>query len=261
MVCKKCMRQIADDSVFCSYCGVPVEVQKEIEDDDCIKPHMPKKHCTSCNKELPGSAIAPLCAMCTIRQRNRELEERRKNDDKSYALRDRYDTSDEFDQSVFEQNKSNYYRGDRFAQARTARDSGFGHAAVMASLEPSPQKKNKVLIIVVVAVLCIFLIPLIFSFAGSQVYSGTKTAEKVESFMDEAFAVESTPEFEVNMADSPLLFLEGDELALYMENLSDAELVDAIDMLTSDELDEVSYQLTDDQIDTINARLENARGV
>lgn len=121
MFCDKCGREIRHDSEYCSYCGTTVKSAeagasentnggspKDTHDAPCLVPRAPKKHCTDCNKELPSSSISDVCALCTIRRRNRELEKDRANSDAAYAKLDRYDISDEFDQSVFAGNK--YYK-------------------------------------------------------------------------------------------------------------------------------------------------------
>ena len=117
MFCSKCGREIRDDSVFCSYCGECVEEEPreagepcgDEEEAPCVRPGAPKKRCSECGKELPSSTISDLCAMCTIRRRNREIEEERERRDAEPPNRDRYDISDEFDQSVFERDRANYF--------------------------------------------------------------------------------------------------------------------------------------------------------
>lgn len=125
MFCRKCGSEIVEDSVYCSYCGVKIEEEPsgdepresapsaapaEQPDDGCIRPGMPKKRCSECGKELPGSSTSDTCAICTVRIRNRERAEQEKRDEQANANRDRYDISDEFDQSVFEKERGNYYR-------------------------------------------------------------------------------------------------------------------------------------------------------
>lgn len=137
MFCKTCGKTIEEDSRFCAYCGThledgaPEDLDWEEADrrreaiesmagalanaavkkaksgqwsqaDHCVRPGAPRKICKDCGKELPSSAIDNICAMCTIRQRNRALEQERDRGDKAAQNRDRYDISDEFDQSVFQ---------------------------------------------------------------------------------------------------------------------------------------------------------------
>ena len=117
MQCKYCSKQIVDDSIYCSYCGREVELEREEDlhkQADCIIPGAPKKHCAVCGKSLPNSTVSDMCALCTIKQRNQERAEHLNDPPKqtSYQPKDRYDISDEFDNSVFEQNKNSYYRGE-----------------------------------------------------------------------------------------------------------------------------------------------------
>ena len=117
MQCKYCSKQIVDDSIYCSYCGREVELEREEDlhkQADCIIPGAPKKHCAVCGKSLPNSTVSDVCALCTIKQRNQERAEHLNDPPKqtSYQPKDRYDISDEFDNSVFEQNKNSYYRGE-----------------------------------------------------------------------------------------------------------------------------------------------------
>lgn len=128
MFCAKCGREIRDDSVYCSYCGVRIpdaedEPQRPDSSDTslqeqapCIQPGAPKKKCLDCGRELPSSSVNDICALCTIRRRNRELDEERarrdREEDLREARRDRYDISDEYDFSVFSQDQAHYYHGD-----------------------------------------------------------------------------------------------------------------------------------------------------
>ncbi len=129
MRCEYCGRQIPENSKYCKYCKSRVSTST----DDCIRPHMPKKHCAGCGKELPGSTISDLCAMCTIRKRNREIEQQRKLEAAkekqraaSGAARS-YDRSDAFDQSVFERERDKYYKeetAERFTEAASHQKRG-----------------------------------------------------------------------------------------------------------------------------------------
>lgn len=183
MFCSKCGREIRDDSVFCSYCGDRVEEEPQEAGEPCggeaeapcIRPGAPKKRCSECGKELPGSTISDLCAMCTIRQRNREIEAERERRDSEPSNRDRYDISDEFDQSVFERDRANYFHGEDPGSRTQERPSRSAYAGrpegALGGAERRPANRG-CLIAAIVVILVVFVLPilsvLIFSFAADS---------------------------------------------------------------------------------------------
>lgn len=183
MFCSKCGREIRDDSVFCSYCGECVEEEPreagepcgDEEEAPCVRPGAPKKRCSECGKELPSSTISDLCAMCTIRRRNREIEEERERRDAEPPNRDRYDISDEFDQSVFERDRANYFRGEEpgyRSQERPSRSTYTGKpAGALGGADPKPANRG-CLIAAIVVIVVVFVLPIlavfIFSFAADS---------------------------------------------------------------------------------------------
>lgn len=184
MFCSKCGREIRDDSVFCSYCGDRVEEEpREAEepgaaeaDAPCVRPGAPKKHCAECGKELPVSTISDLCALCAIRRRNRELEEERERREAQPSDRDRYDISDEFDQSVFDRDRANYFHGEEpeYRQQERPPRTPFYAPKPSGSLG-GPERKSAnrgCLVAAIVIILVVFVLPilsvLIFSFAADS---------------------------------------------------------------------------------------------
>ncbi|MEM1484700.1 zinc ribbon domain-containing protein [Oscillospiraceae bacterium PP1C4] len=190
VVCNKCGRKISAGSSYCSYCGVSVSSERETANlnkdrkDDFLRPFMPKKHCVECKKELPGSSISDVCAICTIRRRNRELEQQRKADSQSSSQRDRYDISDQFDQSVFQQDRAKYYReetANRFTPETTARS----YKRYANPNEPGINKKKGCLMPLIVLVV-ISLALIVVGLIASDEYFNQSTPETtvVEEYAD-----------------------------------------------------------------------------
>ncbi len=172
MFCAKCGREIRDDSVYCSYCGVRIpDVPEEAAlssgaehhqpDTPCVQPGAPKKKCLDCGKELPSSTVSDICALCTIRRRNRELDEERERRDREEDLReerrDRYDISDEFDFSVFSQDQAHYFRGEETedSQKRAKKAKTSRHSRSKGFNEPPKKRRTGCLIAIIVAVVLI----------------------------------------------------------------------------------------------------------
>lgn len=132
MFCEKCGREIAEDSIYCAYCGLELPHQEEELDWEeaarlreaaerragsimprrvsskqyhpgCVAPGAPKKKCPGCGKELPSSTVSDFCALCTMRREHEEEKRAERAAEEQYerevaaGKRDRYDISDEFD--------------------------------------------------------------------------------------------------------------------------------------------------------------------
>lgn len=237
MFCRKCGREIPEDSRYCCYCGIKrpdqapkaAEPQPAVPDDDCIRPGMPKKHCFDCGKELPGSYIDDVCAICTIRRRNQEIEQERERKDESSANRDRYDISDEFDQSVFQ--------GEQYYHEETARRFVHGKKYQSSSELDKPSRKSPLigcLLTVVIVMIFFSLLPLGLSVVLSY-------AQENERFQSEAASSPAPEEIATDWAES-----QPEELDLSWDNSQPDPDTEYIDPLSSFQLffDEVLQPIT-----------------